>query len=230
MKGRKNREVEIKLRVADVRALMAKLRRLGARKLSHVWERNTLFDTARGRLRKGGHLLRLRVVTPADATGREKNGVAARAGALLTYKGPGQRLGGLNGGIRPEGRPAKQRYKVREEWEVEVGSPEKLRAILAALGMRPSFRYEKVRATYKLRGLPGVKVELDVTPVGTFVELEGAPGQIDRAARRLGYGVGDYITRSYLALHFEDCRRRGVKPKNMVFTRRSRHEVRMSGR
>jgi adenylate cyclase class 2 len=221
MSGRKTHEVEIKLRVPDVRALMAKLRRLRARKLSHVWERNTLFDTARGRFRKGGGLLRLRVVTPVDADGKEKNGANATGSAgLLTYKGPSLKLEERNGVKQAGGRRARQRYKVREEVELEVGNPEKLGRILKALGLKPSFRYEKVRATYELRGVPGVKLDLDVTPVGTYLELEGPPRQIDRAARRLGYGVSGYITRSYLALHFEACRRRGVKPKDMVFPRK----------
>jgi adenylate cyclase class 2 len=111
---------------------------------------------------------------------------------------------------------------VREEVEVVVGQPEKLRAILEALGLKPAFRYEKIRATYALREVPGVKLELDVTPIGIFIELEGSPRQIDRAARLLGYRVRDYITRSYLALYFEACGRRGVKPKDMVFPRRNR--------
>jgi adenylate cyclase class 2 len=223
MSARKTHEVEIKLRVPDLRALVAKLRRLGARKLSHVWERNTLFDTARGRFAKRGHLLRLRVVTPVDAGGREKDGAnSKRLAGLLTYKGPSLKLPEFDGARRPGGGGARQRYKVREEVELEVGNPEKLRTILGALGLKPSFRYEKVRATYALRGVPGVKLELDVTPVGIYVELEGAPRQIDRAARRLGYQISDYITRSYLALHFEACRRRGVKPKDMVFPRKGR--------
>ena len=49
-------------------------------------------------------------------------------------------------------------------------------------GLEPWFRYEKYRSTYRLPGLPGVKVELDETPIGDFLEVEGAARGIDRAA------------------------------------------------
>ena len=47
--------------------------------------------------------------------------------------------------------------------------------------------------------------------------MEGSRRAIDRMARRLGYGPGDYIVRSYAALHFEECRRRGKRAGDMVF-------------
>ena len=60
-------------------------------------------------------------------------------------------------------------------------------------------------------------IELDETPLGTFLELEGPAEAIDRVAHELGYSKKDYIVKSYLALYLEDCRRRGEAPKNMVF-------------
>jgi adenylate cyclase class 2 len=212
MSAQKSREIEVKLRVGDAEALRMRLRGLGARRLSRVWERNTLYDTPKSRFRKRGLLLRLRVMTPTAGSGR--------ASGVLTYKGPSLRLEdwdagqGIAGGRPPGG----QRYKVREEVEVEVPNPEKLRELFAAVGLVAAFRYEKIRATYVLPRLD-VKLELDETPVGTFIELEGAPRQIDRAARALGYSSNDYITRSYLALHLDACRRRGRPETDMVFSR-----------
>lgn len=224
--SRQNQEVEVKLGVADVAALRRMLRKLGARKLDHVWERNTLYDTPRRRFQRLGRLLRLRVLTPLNSS-------AASGQGLLTYKGPSLRLKDWNGwtGVARRGRPSRgstslragttggQRYKVREEIEVEIARPEKLRAILQAVGLLPSFRYEKIRTSYVLPRLPGVKLELDETPIGIFVELEGSPRRIDRAARLLGYGPRDYITRSYLGLHLGACRRRGLPASDMVFPR-----------
>jgi hypothetical protein len=45
--------------------------------------------------------------------------------------------------------------------------------------------------------------ELDETPIGTFLELEGSRAAIDRAARGLGFGPADYIVETYVALFIE---------------------------
>jgi len=88
------------------------------------------------------------------------------------------------------------------------------------VGLVPAFRYEKFRTTYRLPRAPGVFVELDETPAGIFLELEGAPKAIDRAAKVLGYGPADYITKSYWGLHLEFCRRRGLPQRDMLFRSR----------
>jgi adenylate cyclase, class 2 len=89
-----------------------------------------------------------------------------------------------------------------------------LRGILEALGLRGWFRYEKYRTTFAMPGsarwAAGLQIELDETPIGTYVELEGPPGAIDRAASELGFSRADYITKNYLLLHVENCRRKGV--------------------
>jgi adenylate cyclase class 2 len=208
-------EIEVKLRVADMEKLLRQLRRAGVRKLSRVWEQNTLYDTPKSRFRKKGLLLRLRVMTPLEGRGH--------ATGLLTYKGPSLGLEGRDRPQRGATRPSRgQRYKVREEVEVEVAHPEKLGDLLAAVGLVAAFRYEKVRTSYALPRVGNLKLELDETPIGTFVELEGAPREIDRAARLLGYARSEYITRSYLALHLEACRRRGIPEADMVFSRGQR--------
>jgi adenylate cyclase class 2 len=74
------------------------------------------------------------------------------------------------------------------------------------MGLRPWFRYEKYRTTYRLPGVAGLMVELDETPIGEFLELEGDAQAIDRVAVMLGYGVADYITKSYGQLFVEQRR------------------------
>jgi len=58
---------------------------------------------------------------------------------------------------------------------------------------------------------------LDDTPIGVFLELEGAPGWIDRTARLLGFAEQDYITASYRSLYVDDCAARGIPPADMIF-------------
>ena len=90
--------------------------------------------------------------------------------------------------------------------------------------MRGWFRYEKYRTTYKLpssrQWAKGLLIEVDETPIGNFIELEGSPAAIDQAAEKLGYSPRDYVLKSYLALYLEECRRQGESPCDMVFQRK----------
>lgn len=219
MESHANNEVEVKLRVADPAALRRHLARLGFRPAAggRVHERNTLFDTPQGGLAKHGQLLRVRVEEPSG-----KAGDAGRAGknrAVLTYKGPAEPAPATGGGQA-------KRYKVRQEIEAGVADPKQLRLILEALGLRGWFRYEKYRTSYrppgKLRWATGLQVELDETPIGVFVELEGPPEAIDRVAGLLGYSPADYITKSYLALYLDQCRKQGLPAGDMVFPPRKK--------
>ncbi len=212
-------EVEVKLPIDDLAAFRRLLARSGAKssKLGRMHELNILFDTPQGGLAKHGQLLRLRFTKPASKAGKkgkgERKGADPGARVLLTYKGPA---------TRPTASDAVSagRYKVREEIETAVAEPEKLSSILEALGLRGWFRYEKYRTSFRLPG-PWAKelvIDLDETPIGTFAELEGPPEAIDRAATLLGYRRVDYITKTYLALHLEQCRKRGVPTSDMTFS------------
>ena len=79
------------------------------------------------------------------------------------------------------------------------------------------FRYEKFRTTYALPGVRGLKIELDETPIGIYLELEGPLAGIDCGARLLGYARNDYLKETYGSLYLADCRRRGLKPCDMLF-------------
>jgi adenylate cyclase class 2 len=119
--------------------------------------------------------------------------------ALLTYKGP----------VQPGGRTASfhgQRYKIREEHEVRVEDAAALARVFEGLGLRPWFRYEKYRSTHRLPGFAGLAVDLDETPIGDFLELEGDCEAIDRCAMLLGFRPADYIVKSYGALFLEQRR------------------------
>jgi adenylate cyclase, class 2 len=211
-------EIEIKLRITDGKALKRALKRLGAHPVDggsgRVHEWNVIFDTPEGGLAKHGQLLRIRIETAEAKSKKRKTTPVKRT--VLTFKRPI-----VVGTARSASALENHRHKVREEIEVEVADASVLAKIFEGLGMRGWFRYEKNRTTLRLPArtswAKGLLIELDETPIGTFVELEGPPAAIDHAAQELGYSRRDYVLRSYLALYVEDCRRRGQEPKDMLF-------------
>ena len=211
-------EIEIKLAIRDTKALQRALKRLGAKprnpKAPRMHEMNVIFDTPDGGLAKHGQLLRIRTETPAPAKKGVRSNVAART--VLTFKSPPEELAIGDVGFRGD-----RRHKVREEIETELTDGATMQRIFEGLGLRGWFRYEKYRTTYVLPGrhgwAKGLLIEVDETPIGTFVELEGQAAAIDRAAKVLGYSTRDYVLRNYLVLYMEECKRRGEQPKDMVF-------------
>jgi adenylate cyclase class 2 len=121
--------------------------------------------------------------------------------ALLTFKAP------------VEGDHA---HKVRLEDESDVADPDAVERILAGLGFSPHYRYQKYRTLFELDGL---EICLDETPLGCFIELEGAPEAIDRVAAALGCGPDRYVLDSYVELHEQWVAERGLPPEDMVFER-----------
>jgi adenylate cyclase, class 2 len=207
-------ETEIKLRIMDLKALQQALKKMKAtvaKGKGRVHEYNVLFDTPEGTLAKHEQMLRIRTETPEAKGAKGKK--ATKPEVTLTFKGPscGNRSGQQRGGD----------HKVREELETEVDDAEALMKIFEGLGMHIFFRYEKYRTTFRLpagqRWAKELKIELDETPIGIFVELEGPSEAIDRAADGLGFSKRDYITENYLVLYREECRREGKEPGDMVF-------------
>jgi adenylate cyclase, class 2 len=112
------KEIEIKFRVDDLRALARRLRAAGFRLLTQrTHEMNTLYDLPGEVLRARKELLRIR-----------KYGSAW----TLTHKSKGK-VG---------------RHSSRVELETSVDDGGKMDAILRTLGYSPSFRYEKFRAEW----------------------------------------------------------------------------------
>jgi adenylate cyclase class 2 len=213
-KSKPRQEIEIKLRVPDVAALRSRLKSLRAREISpRTHESNTLYDTPRQDLGRRGQLIRIRIEQPASRFGKSRPN--ENAAAVLTYKGPSL----VSRNPRKTGRHAKirSRFKIKDEAEVSVAGADEMSRILGALNLHPVFRYEKFRTTFALPGVRGLKVELDETPVGIYLELEGPAACIDQAARLLGYGRIDYMTDTYGSLYLAACRRKGRKPGNMLF-------------
>jgi adenylate cyclase class 2 len=149
----------------------------------------------------------------------EINTVFDTAGHAIVNSGRLLRLRQVNrrGTLTYKGVPAAGgRHKSREEIESTVDDPAAAAIILERLGYQRIFRYEKYRTEFQRPGERGIAT-VDETPIGAFLELEGSPRWVDRAARALGFSAAGYITRSYGSLYFESCSARGVTPTNMVF-------------
>lgn len=204
-----NREIEVKLRVSSLAALLQKLRQLRARPSKTVLERNILFDTRRRDFSRRGAILRIRTETPAKAPGKIRSIPKHRAmlaTGLLTYKG-----------LFPKSASLSPRYKIREEIEYRLPNAFRFERLLLRLGLKPWFRYEKFRTLYRLPSHPDLHLDLDETPIGAFLELEGSRNAINHTARLLDFRPHDYISVSYLDLYLADCGRRRQEPSHMLF-------------
>jgi adenylate cyclase class 2 len=105
-------------------------------------------------------------------------------GGLLTFKGPRE----IENGV-----------KSREERETSVEDPDEVLAILRKLGYWPLFRYQKYRESWTHRGQ---EIEVDETPIGVFIEIEGDTAGIHAVAKDLGFSRSDFVTESYVGLFF----------------------------
>lgn len=114
-------EIEIKFALKDRRALVQKLREIGAQRLyEETFEDNIVLDR-RGELRTKGALLRVRKF------GRY---------AIATFKGPMA----FDGGV-----------KTREEVQTAVESFELAIQLFASLDYKPVFRYQKFREVWRVK-------------------------------------------------------------------------------
>ena len=205
-------EREIKLRIEDLEGFRHALAKLGARIVKpRVHEHNTIFDTPQFTLGKREQLLRIRTETLA-ATSRKAN-----PHSTVTFKAP---IGGAGS------RGKREQHKIREEIELKISDAKPLAQIFEGLGLRGWFQYEKFRTTFQLRAsnawAKGLLLELDETPIGLFVELEGPAKGIDRAAQALGFNKKDYILANYLVLYRQYCKSRAEKPGHMLFAKLKR--------
>jgi adenylate cyclase class 2 len=118
---------------------------------------------------------------------------------VLTYKGP----------PRPDGL-----FKTREELETGLENAGLALQIFQQIGMQVYFRYQKYRQEFEL---DGVLIAIDETPIGNYVELEGAKESIRSLAQKLGFKESQFVSLSYYALYEENCRNMGMIPRFMVF-------------
>lgn len=121
---------------------------------------------------------------------------------ILTFKGPVSYKGAI---------------KERPEHETEIGDLDRMDVILRELGFSGYMRYDKDREEWLLED---VSVVLDRTPMGSFVEIEGAPEKLPEIADLLGLKMASAVQGSYASLWL-DYRKRHPEldlPFDMVFS------------
>lgn len=181
-------EIEVKLKLG-----MQALEQAGIGLELHTprhFEDNWLLDTAAHQLGAQNSALRVR---------------AAQGKGVLTYKA---------GSDTPT-----SQFKLRIELETELGDPALALAIFEQLGFHRFFRYQKYRAIYEALLPSGSRLHVmaDETPLGDFLELEGAEDALAEAVNLLGLTPADYILESYIALQLRHCQQQGKPLEDMVF-------------
>jgi adenylate cyclase class 2 len=177
-------EVEIKFRVENLRKLSSRLRAVGFCLVTHRTH--------------------------------ETNTLYDFPGQKLRHRGELLRLRqyGLEWILTHKAKGKRGRHKSRVETETKVADGQALGKIFFALGLKPSFRYEKFRAEWSDgKG----HVVLDETPIGSFGEIEGPPRWIDQTAKILGISSKDYITQTYAGLFFEWKEKTRSAAREMTF-------------
>jgi len=97
-----------------------------------------------------------------------------------------------------KGAPQKSRkFKIREEYQSEVKSTKNIKKILKELRLVPTFKYKKYRSIYRIHRL---KICLDETSFGIFLELEGERNEIVKVAQALGFSKKEFIKLDYIQL------------------------------
>lgn len=108
-----------------------------------------------------------------------------------------------------KGIPQKSRkFKMREEFETEVKNERQLKKILKSLGLTPAFQYRKYRRVFRKKRL---KICLDETPIGNFLELEGQRQDIVKMANSLGFPKKEFIKSDYVQLMKEGIKQERIQ-------------------
>jgi adenylate cyclase class 2 len=172
--GQNEREVEVKIRLADSGNIRRQILALGFTVLvERSLEDNWVLDFPDQILRSRRSLFRLR-----EFAGK----------TILTYKAPSE---------------LSHQFKIREELETWIHDGPAFLRIMERLGMKITFRYQKFRTEFRVTGkspYSGILLTFDETPIGDFLEIEGEEDGILGVAGALGFSPADFITSSYLAL------------------------------
>jgi len=183
-------EREVKFLVRDFGPYREALHELGASCVSSYFEDNIIYDDERSSLRNSEKVLRIR---KGDRT-------------TLTLKIPAPPREAVD--------PGESKYKVREEYEIEISDFETAEKIVSELGFHKSFRYQKNREVFTVGS---TSVLLDHTPIGEYIEIEGDRNSTETIAGELNLSLDEGITENYMTLYAEYRRQNNEAPEDMVF-------------
>jgi predicted adenylyl cyclase CyaB len=160
------RELELKAVVKDPAALVKRLEAAGAALLFRGVMSDRRFDRPDRALLARDEVLRVRTFEPAGQGARH---------AEVSWKGPTRQSDG---------------YKEREELQLDVANAVVLSEVLARLGYEVSDAVDRCVEYYDL---DGAVVRIEWYPrMDVLVEVEGAPGEIERAVAATGIPRGEY--------------------------------------
>ncbi|RLG13404.1 MAG: hypothetical protein DRN71_04885 [Candidatus Nanohalarchaeota archaeon] len=166
-------ENEVKVCVDSFSDVRKRLVRIKAKHVLTVRERNILYDTGAGELRREDMGLRLRDEVGADDMSFRR--------VTLTVKGPTMK------GV----------MKRRGEFEVRASCFKGAHELLCAIGFHKALVYEKVREMW---ALGKTEVCLDTLPFGLYVEIEGEEKDVFSTAKGMGFVRAQFITLNYFDL------------------------------
>jgi adenylate cyclase class 2 len=183
-------EREVKFLVRDFGPYREALHELGASCISSYFEDNIIYDDEMSSLRNSEKVLRIR---KGDRM-------------TLTVKIPTPPQEPVD--------PGESRYKVREEYEIEISDFETAERIVTELGFHKTFRYQKNREVFTMGR---TSVLLDHTPIGEYIEIEGDRNSIETIAGELSLSLDEGITKNYMTLYDDYRRQNSEAPEDMVF-------------
>lgn len=182
-----NKETEIKIEItADRDEFEKKVLALNPVVSEEVLERTIRFDTPTEDLRQKGIFVRVR--------SGFKN--------VWTVK---QKI---------EGVADADKYRQRNEWEIEIEDLEKARQMLKTLGFDKELIMEKYRKKFTL---PKAEIVIDRLPFGTYAEIEAEKDEIERLTELLGIDPTRTTVLTYWHLHDDYNKANGLTDENIVF-------------
>lgn len=106
------------------------------------------------------------------------------------------------------------RFKEREEIELEISDLKKMKLILESLGFTRVLIMEKYREKWRLQD---VEIVLDTLPMGKFIEIEGSKKSIVAAVKMLNLNFRNRIISSYWDIWKEYSRAAKINGEDIVF-------------
>jgi len=180
-----NQEIEVKFYVKNIQNIRLRLNQFGARITKpRIFEINYRYDTAEHSLSNESKVLRVRQDSKK----------------WLTYKGPGEIIGGV---------------RIRQEIEISISDIEKTQLILQALGYQVYQSYEKFRTVYILNHS---QIMLDELPFGIFIEIESSDAKsLKLCANILGLSWKLNIEDNYLGIYKKLCSTLNISDGDLTF-------------
>ena len=112
----------------------------------------------------------------------------------------------------------KTNFFKRREMETGIDAVEQVMAMMPFLGFTKKISWEKKRQSFLMRTTDNIKLFLDETPMGWFLEIEGDEKNIEAAIAKLGLQESKRINKAYLGLWEEYKKINNIAKEDMMFS------------